>query len=153
MEFAVNAPPVAEVNSSSSSDSIKERKGVPEKVTELAGRILLAVLFLLSGFGKLAAYGATAAYMSSVGVPGRLLPVVIATEVVGALAIIVGWKTRTVAVLLAGFSLLTAITFHRNFADQMQMISFLKDVSIAGGFLLLVANGAGALSIDRHLAK
>jgi putative oxidoreductase len=91
--------------------------------------------------------------MSSAGVPGAFLPAVIATEVLGALAIILGWKTRTFAVLLAGFSLLTAITFHRNFADQMQMINFLKNVSIAGGFLLLVANGAGPLSIDRHFTR
>jgi putative oxidoreductase len=75
--------------------------------------------------------------------------VVIATEVIGSLAIMLGWKTRIVAVLLAGFSLLTAIVFHHNFADQMQMIEFLKDVSIAGGLLLLVAKGAGPLSIDR----
>jgi putative oxidoreductase len=87
--------------------------------------------------------------MSSAGVPGALLPVVIATEVIGSLAIMLGWKTRIVAVLLAGFSLLTAIVFHHNFADQMQMIQFLKDVSIAGGLLLLVAKGAGPLSIDR----
>jgi putative oxidoreductase len=111
------------------------------------------VLFLLSGLGKLGAYSATAGYMSSVGVPSALLPVVIATEVLGALAIILGWKTRTVAVLLAGFSLLTAITFHRNFADQIQMTNFLKNVSIAGGFLLLAANGPGLVSIDRHFAK
>jgi putative oxidoreductase len=124
-----------------------------KNITELAGRVLLAVLFLLSGLGKLGAYSATAAYMSSVGVPGALLPAVIATEVLGALAIILGWKTRTVAGLLVGFSLLTAITFHRNFADQQQMINFLKNVSIAGGFLLLVANGPGPLSIDRHFAK
>ncbi len=78
---------------------------------------------------------------------------VIVTEVLGALAIILGAKTRPVAVLLAGFSLLTAITFHQNLAVQEQMVNFLKNVSIAGGFLLLVANGAGPLSIDRHFAK
>jgi putative oxidoreductase len=125
------------------------RKGTLENFTELAGRVLLAVLFLLSGLGKLGAYSATAAFMSSAGVPGALLPVVIATEVIGSLAIMLGWKTRIVAVLLAGFSLLTAIVFHHNFADQMQMIQFLKDISIAGGLLLLVAKGAGPLSIDR----
>jgi putative oxidoreductase len=108
-------------------------------------------MFLLSGLGKLGAYSATAAYMSAAGVPGALLPLVILTEVGGALAIIGGWKTRTVAVLLAGFCLLTAITFHRNFADQNQMINFLKNVSIGGGFLLLVANGPGPLSIDGRL--
>jgi putative oxidoreductase len=123
----------------------------PVNLTGLAGRILLAVMFLLSGLGKLGAYSATAAYMTSAGVPGVLLPLVIITEVGGALAILVGWKTRTVALLLAGFCLLTAITFHRNFADQNQMIHFLKNVSIAGGFLLLVANGPGPLSIDGRL--
>jgi len=119
-------------------------------VTEVAGRFLLSLLFLLSGFGKITAYGATAAYMSASGVPSALLPVVIATELLGGLAIVLGWKTRVVAFLLAGFSLLTAITFHRNFADQTQMIMFLKNLSIAGGFLMLVVNGAGPLSLDRR---
>jgi len=123
------------------------------KVSELAGRILLSVLFLLSGLGKIGAYAGTAAYMSSLGVPGALLPVVIATEVLGALAIIVGWNTRVIALLLGGFSLLTAAIFHNNFADQIQMFMFLKNVSIAGGYLLLVANGAGPLSIDHRIGR
>ena len=121
-------------------------------VSELAARSFLSVLFLISGLGKVTAYGATAAYMSSQGLPGALLPVVIGTEVLGALAIILGWQTRIAAFLLAGYSLLTALVFHTNFADQIQMIMFLKNVSIAGGFLLLVANGAGPLSLDRRLA-
>jgi putative oxidoreductase len=124
-----------------------------QKVSELAGRILLSVLFLLSGLGKIGAYAGTAAYMSSLGVPGALLPLVIATEVLGAIAIIVGWNTRVMALLLGGFSLLTAAIFHNNFADQIQMIMFLKNVAIAGGYLLLVANGAGPLSIDHRTAK
>ena len=124
-----------------------------KKVSELAGRSLLSVLFLLSGVGKIGAYAGTAAYMSSLGVPSVLLPVVIATEVLGALAIILGWQTRVTALLLAGFSLVTALVFHSNFGDQIEMIMFLKNVSIAGGFLLLVANGAGPLSLDRRLAK
>jgi putative oxidoreductase len=124
-----------------------------QKASELAGRILLSALFLLSGLGKIGAYAGTAAYMSSLGVPGALLPIVIATEVLGALAIIVGWKTRVVALLLGVFSLLTAAIFHNNFADQIQMIMFLKNLSIAGGFLLLVANGAGPLSIDHRTDK
>ena len=124
-----------------------------KNASELTGRILLSLLFLLSGLGKIGAYAATAAYMSSVGVPGVLLPVVIATEVLGAIAIILGWQTRITAFLLAGYSLLTALVFHANFADQIEMIMFLKNVSIAGGLLLLVANGAGPLSLDRRLAK
>ena len=119
---------------------------------ELAGRILLAVLFLMSGLSKLGAYSGTAAYMASQGVPGALLPLVIVTEVAGAAAIIAGWHTRVAAFLLAGFTLLSALLFHNNFADQMQMINFMKNVAIAGGFLLLVAHGAGRWSVDRRLA-
>ena len=124
-----------------------------KNVSELVGRTFLSVLFVLSGVGKIGAYAATAAYMSSAGVPSVLLPVVIATEVLGALAIILGWHTRIAALLLAGYSLLAALIFHTNFADQIEMIMFLKNVSIAGGFLLLVGNGAGPLSLDRRRAR
>ena len=121
-----------------------------KNTAELAGRVLLSLLFLVSGLGKIGAYTGTAAYMASQGVPGALLPAVIVTEVAGAVAIIAGWRTRIVAFLLAGFTLLSALLFHANFADQVQAIMFLKNVAIAGGFLLLVANGAGAWSIDRR---
>jgi putative oxidoreductase len=124
-----------------------------QNLAELGGRALLAGLFLLSGLGKIGAYSATAGYMASVGVPGALLPLVIAIEVLGAAAIIAGWQTRIVAFLLAGFSLLSAALFHNDFANQIQMIMFLKNVSIAGGFLLLVAHGAGPISLDRRAAK
>ena len=87
------------------------------------------------------------------GVPGALLPLVILLEVGGAIAIIVGWQTRITAFLLAGFTLLAGLIFHSNFADQMQMIMFMKNVAIAGGFLVLVAHGAGALSVDNRLAN
>lgn len=139
-----------DVNASASQAS---RSNTVKNIAELAGRSFLSVLFLLSGLGKIGAYAATGAYMSSVGVPDVLLPVVIATEVLGALAIILGWQTRIIAFLLAGYTLLAALIFHTNFADQIEMIMFLKNVSIAGGFLLLVANGAGRLSLDRRLAK
>ena len=76
----------------------------------------------MSGLGKIGAYAGTAGYMASVGVPGALLPAVIALEVLGAIAIIIGWKTRITAVLLAGFTLLAGVLFHNNFADQIQMI-------------------------------
>ena len=134
----------------SAAATVEPRNTTLESSAELVGRILLASLFLLSGLSKLGAYGATATYMSSAGVPGALLPAVIAVELLGSLAVIVGWKTRIAAALLAGFSLLAAFLFHNNFADQIQMIMFLKNVSIAGGCLLLVANGAGAISLDRR---
>lgn len=123
-----------------------------QAASELAGRVLLAALFLISGLGKIGGYSGTAAYMASVGVPAALLPVVIATEVLGAAAIVLGWKTRIAAFLLAGFTLLSALIFHSHFADQIQTIMFLKNVSITGAFLLLVANGAGPLSLDRRIA-
>ena len=137
----------------SASSSINKRNATLAGSAEAAGRFLLALLFLLSGLGKLGAYGATAAYMSANGVPGALLPAVIAIEVLGALTIILGWKTRVSAVFLAGFSVLTALTFHNNFADQIQMIMFFKNLAIAGGLLLLVANGAGPLSLDGRAAR
>jgi putative oxidoreductase len=123
------------------------------KAGELAGRVLLAALFLLSGIGKLSAYSGTAAYMASVGVPGALLPIVIALEIGGALAVIVGWQTRIAAFLLAGFTLVSAFIFHTHFADQVQMIMFWKNVAITGGLLLLVVHGAGPLSLDARSAK
>jgi putative oxidoreductase len=136
-----------------SGDPASVRAPAFQRVSELTGRILLATLFLISGLGKIGSYAATAGYMSSVGVPSAVLALVIVTEVAGAISIIVGWKTRIAAFLLAGFTLLTAFIFHTNFADQIETIMFLKNVSIAGAFLLLMANGAGPLSIDRRLAK
>lgn len=121
--------------------------------TELVGRILLAALFLLSGVGKMAAYHPTAGYMSAMGVPAALLPLVIVTEVAGALAVMAGWRVRLVAVALAGFTLLSGLLFHANFGDQMQMTMFLKNLSIAGAFLMLAANGAGRYSVDARQGR
>jgi putative oxidoreductase len=119
---------------------------------ELGGRILLATIFILSGFTKIGGYDGTQGYMEAMGVPGALLPIVIATELGGGLLIALGLWTRLSALALAGFTLLAAVLFHRNFGDQMQMILFLKNLAIAGGFLVLFARGAGALSLDarRH---
>ena len=123
------------------------------KFFELGGRILLASLFLISGLGKISGYGATAGYMAAMGVSPALLPIVIATEVLGSVAVIVGWRTRIAAFLLAGFTLIAGAIFHNNFADQTQLIMFLKDIAITGGFLMLVANGAGSLSLDHRRAR
>ena len=121
--------------------------------TELGGRALLATLFLVAGLGKIGSHEATAGYMAAVGLPSALLPAVIATEVLGAIAIVVGWQTRITAFLLAGLSGLSALFFHNDFGDQVQSVMFLKNVSIAGGFLLLVANGAGRFSVDARAKK
>jgi putative oxidoreductase len=86
-------------------------------------------------------------------VPGALLPLVILTEAGGAIAIIAGWQTRIVSILLAGFTIVAALAFHNNFADQIQMIMFMKNVSIAGAFLILAANGAGRYSLDARASR
>ena len=125
------------------------------KLQELAsplGRLFIALIFLVSGLNKISGYEGTQGYMEAMGVPGGLLPLVILTEVVLGLAVIVGYRTRLAAFGLAGFSLLSGAIFHGNFGDQMQMIMFMKNVAIAGGFLLLVAHGGGAYSLDRWLA-
>jgi putative oxidoreductase len=122
------------------------------RLTDLGGRLLLAAIFLVSGLGKISGYAGTQAYMESAGVPGSLLPLVIALEIVGAAAIIVGFRTRIAAVLLAGFSIVAALLFHWQPGDQMQSILLMKNLAIAGGFLILAARGAGAWSLDarRH---
>ncbi len=119
----------------------------------LSGRILLALMFVLSGFTKIGAYAGTQQYMEAVGVPGVLLPLVILLELVGGLMIAAGFFTRITALARASFTLVSAVLFHANFGDQMQMILFLKNVSIAGGFLMLVAFGPGSLSIDARWTR
>ena len=121
-----------------------------EKLAMPAGRVLIAFMFVLSGVSKISGYAGTQAYMESVGVPGALLPLVIAVEVLGGLAIIVGWQTRLVALALAGFCIISAIIFHFDPANQGQMINFMKNFAIAGGFLFLVAKGPGAYALDNR---
>ncbi len=124
-----------------------------DAVTRLAsplGRVLIAAIFVNSGINKIFGYAGTQAYMESQGVPGALLPLVILVEVLGGLAVVVGWQTRIAAFLLAGFTLLSALLFHLDFDNQMQTIMFMKNFAIAGGFLFLVAHGPGALSIDNR---
>ncbi|QLB12985.1 putative oxidoreductase [Bisgaardia hudsonensis] len=117
------------------------------------GRFFLSAIFITSGFDKIAAYSGTQGYMESMGVPGMLLPLVITFEIFGGLAILLGFKVRLFALLMVGFNLLSAIIFHADFSNQIQMIMFMKNVSIAGGFLMLVAYGAGTYSIDAWLNK
>ncbi len=114
----------------------------------LIGRVLLAIMFVMAGFQKIGGYSGTQQYMEAFGVPGILLPLVILLELGGGLAIIAGFMTRWVALAIAGFTLVAAVIFHNNFGDQMQAIMFMKNLSVAGGFLLLAAHGAGAWSLD-----
>jgi putative oxidoreductase len=123
-----------------------------QNFADLLGRILISAIFLLSGLAKIGGYAATQGYMAAMGVPGALLPLVIALEVGGAVAIILGYRTRIVAFLLAGFSVVSALIFHRALGDQTQFIMFMKNLAMAGGFLFLVARGPGDWSLDGRRA-
>jgi putative oxidoreductase len=114
------------------------------------GRFMLALIFILAGVGKIQDPAGTMGYMQSMGVPAILLWPTIALEVLGGLAVAVGFKTRYAAFALAGFSILAAIIFHRNFGDQMQMIMFLKNIGLTGGLLLLATSGKTAFSLDNR---
>lgn len=114
----------------------------------LSGRALLAAMFIGAGYSKIGGYSGTQAYMESVGVPGSLLPAVIALEIIGGLAILVGYQTKIAALLLAGFTLLAAIIFHSDFSQPMQSILFSKNLAITGAFLLLFAHGAGDWTVN-----
>jgi len=114
----------------------------------LVGRALIAGLFLHEAWSKFAAYSAAVAYSEAFGVPGVLLPLAIALELLGGLALLVGFQTRIAALLLAGFCIATAALFHHKFGDRNQLLHFEKDLAIAGGLLVLFAQGAGAWSVD-----
>ena len=122
-------------------------------VALLAGRVLLALMFVMAGWSKIGGYAGTQGYMEAMGVPGFMLPLVILLELGGGLAVVLGLFTRSLYVLLAGFTLMAAFIFHYQPAEQMQMLMFMKNVSVAGGFLALAAAGAGAFSVDARLGK
>jgi putative oxidoreductase len=119
------------------------------------GRALIGLPFLMSGLGKLAAYGATTAYIASVGLPlpsvGWAIAVVF--EIGGGLLLLLGFRSRQVALALAAFTLATAVFFHTNFADKNQMIHFLKNIMIIGGLLQIAHFGAGAFSLDTRMGR
>lgn len=121
----------------------------------IIGRVLLAAIFLLSGIQKLGAPADTKAYIAAAGLPFPELAylVAIVVEVGFALALMAGYRTRAVAAVMAAFTLATAFGFHANFADQAQMIQFMKNLAITGGLLQLVAFGAGPLSVDNRLVR
>jgi putative oxidoreductase len=123
------------------------------------GRLLLALMFLLSGFGKLANVAGTAGYIATVGLPAPTALTVLAGgfEVLAALALAFGWKARWAALALALFTLLASLLFHNFWAvptDQaaMQQLMFMKNLSVAGGMLMVAAFGAGSASVDARRA-
>jgi putative oxidoreductase len=115
------------------------------------GRLFLAMMFLMAGLSKIGNYAGTQGYMEAMGVPGALLPLVIALEALGGLAIILGWQTKIASLALAGFCVVSAVMFHNDFSNQAEMSSFMKNITIAGGFLLLIAHGPGAYALDNRV--
>lgn len=119
------------------------------KYAPLIARIIIGAFFIMAGLGKLADVAGTAGYMQSVGLPAILVWPGILFEVALGLAMLVGYKTRIAALAGVAFCVVTAVLFHNNFADQTQMIMFLKNFAIAGGFLMFFAHGAGTVAIDK----
>ena len=119
------------------------------KILDLVGRIFISGIFLLSGFNKIGNYDGTVGWMESFGLPGFLLIPAIVLEILAPILIIIGYQTRIAAGALSLFCIATAVIFHNDFSDQMQIIAFMKNIALAGGFLFLVANGAKGYCLDK----
>ena len=120
-------------------------------VIEILGRIFLATIFLINGVGKIFYYEGTIQYMENFDVPGNLIIPAIIVEILFPILLIIGYQTKFSAFILSLFTLTLAVIFHTDFSDQMQLISFLKNIAIAGGFLIIFVRGAGKYSIDNKL--
>ena len=116
---------------------------------DLIGRIFISSVFLLSGYNKIFSYDSTVTWMEGYGVPGFLLWPTIVLEIILPIFIIIGYKTQLSAILLAIFSITTAIIFHLDFSNQMQIIAFLKNLGLAGGFLFIAINGPKDFAVER----
>ena len=119
-------------------------------IIEFIGRIFLSALFLIEGLGKISVQEDVIIYMEDYGVPGILFFPATILEILFPLILIVGYKTKWTASVMALFTLSVAIIFHTNFNEGMQMMFFLKDLAIAGGFMIIVAYGPGKISLDHY---
>ena len=117
-------------------------------ILDLLSRIFISLLFLVNGYFKIRNYDGTLEWMEGYNVPGILLIPAIILEFAASILIIVGYKTKIAAFLLAAFCMTTALIFHTDFSSQIQITSFLKNIALAGGFLLIVVNGAKKYSLD-----
>ena len=122
-------------------------------IIDLIGRILISALFLLNGIFKISNYEGTIGWMESFGMPGMFIVPAIIVEIAGPVLIVIGYKTKFAAGLLSLFCITTAFIFHNDFTDQMQFTSFLKNIALAGGFLILFVNGARGISLDNKFKK
>lgn len=120
-------------------------------ISDLLARILISALFLINGIFKITNYDGTLDWMEGYGMPGVLLIPTIILEILGPILIIIGYKTKITAAFLSLFCLATAVIFHNDFSNQMQLTSFLKNIALAGGFLFLVINGSKKFSLDDKL--
>ena len=118
-------------------------------ILDLVARILISALFLLNGIFKISNYDGTVGWMEGFGIPGILIIPAIILEIVGPILIVLGYKAKIVAGLLSLFCIATALIFHNDFSDQMQLGSFLKNIALAGGFLFIFINGTKDFSLDR----
>ena len=123
------------------------------QIVELIGRIFLSLIFLLGGIGKIFNQEGTIGYMESFGVPGVLLIPAIITEILFSILIIIGYKTKISALILAFTAILFAVIFHSDFSNQMEIMAFTKDLAISGGFLIIFFHGPGKFTLDRLLAS
>ena len=121
------------------------------RVIDVLGRILLSTIFLIEGTNKIFNYEGTIQYMENFGVPGYLAIPAIILEILFPLLLIIGYQTKIAALVMMIFTIVVAIIFHTNFDDQMQFITFFKDIAIAGGFIIIFVNGAGKFSVDYKL--
>ena len=119
-------------------------------IVELVGRIFLSALFLIEGFGKISMQEDVIMYMEDYGVPGILFVPATVLEILFPLLLIVGYKTKWAASVMALFTFTVAIIFHTDFSEGMQMIFFLKDLAIAGGFMIVLVYGPGKISLDHY---
>jgi putative oxidoreductase len=122
-------------------------------ILDLVARVFISLIFLLSGINKIGNYDGTVGWMESIGMPGIFLIPAIILEIVAPMLIMIGYKVKISAALLSVFCVTTAIIFHSDFSDQMQFISFMKNIGLAGGFLFIVVNGAKDFSLDRKLGN
>ena len=120
-------------------------------IVELLGRIFLSTIFLIEGINKIFNYESTIEYMENFSVPGYLAIPAITVEILFPLLLVVGYQTKISALILAIFTLTTALIFHTDFSNQIELMSFLKNFAIAGGFLIIFVRGAGKYSIDYRL--
>ena len=119
-------------------------------IVEFFGRLFLSLLFLIEGLGKISIEQDVIMYMEDYGVPGILFLPALVLEILFPLILIAGYKTKWTASIMALFTFAVAIIFHTDFGESMQLMLFLKDIAIAGGFMIIIANGPGKISLDYY---